>query len=127
MISGIKSPTKVPTGAVRLQGFSQAKPETVKLLSIKGFPRRNASEIATKVPTLSITQPQSAGSFPAGISLFNAAFTRVFSPPCGYLVLQTVIPIFSERFAFSIASCKTGTKSILLSSITMIPAFAFTA
>lgn len=68
-VSGIKSLIKVPIGTRILQGFSTAPPEIVRLRSIKGIPRRNASLIAQTIPTLQIMQPASAGSFALGISI----------------------------------------------------------
>ena len=66
--SEIKSLTRVPTGTLIFFGVSQAPPEIVKPLSIKGLPSLKASEIAQNVPTLLIIQPISAGNPPAGIS-----------------------------------------------------------
>ena len=76
-----KSSMTVPIGTFKFFGVSTAPPDTVNPRSIRGLPNLKASEIAQRVPTLLITQPTSAGSPPAGISLFKTDFTTDFSPP----------------------------------------------
>ena len=90
-VPSVISFTIVPTGTRRFLGSVHPWPETVRGRSIRGFPSRNASEIAHSVATLLITHPTSIGSPLAGISRLRTAFTIVFSLPWGYFVLHNFI------------------------------------
>ncbi len=92
---GIRSLTSVPTGTLMLQGFSTAPPLIVKDRFISGIPFLKASLIAQTVPTLQIIAPESAGSFPLGISTPKQAETINFSAPCGYFVFKRKTEISS--------------------------------
>ena len=103
---------------IKLPGFLIFSPVTVATRSIKGIPVWIASAIAFTVLILSTITPTSAGSPPLGTILPRTRLMRVFSAPCGYLVLATNTSIFPISATFSfINSIASG----LLSSITIIP------
>jgi len=123
-----RSATTVPTGTTRFFGVLHAPPVTVNPRSISGLPSLNASAIAHNVPTLDTTQPTSIGRPPDGTCLPVIAVISIFSPPCGYFVLRTCIPIFIPALTcgFSwMAFSTSGSVCFLFSSIATTPSAAF--
>ena len=106
---------------IKFPGFLIFSPVTVATRSIRGIPVWIASEIAFTVLILSTTTPTSAGRPPLGTILPITRLIRVFSAPCGYLVLATNTSISPILATFS---CINSMASCLLSSITMIPFWA---
>ena len=103
---------------IKLPGFLIFSPVTVATRSISGIPFWIASEIAFTVLILSTITPTSAGRPPLGTFLSMTRLMRVFSAPCGYLVLATKTSIFPISATFS---CINSIASCLLSSMTMMP------
>ena len=86
----------VPTGTSTLQGVFKPSPVRVMTVEIKGRSYLIASLIARTVATLSTIQPTSRGSiFELSLLPVNASI-NILSPPCGYLVFNTLTLILSS-------------------------------